>query len=169
MWWMSGGPFGLMSLGVHYCGGSIVAAWRDGMEAVAALPEWQEVIERNPANRERFLALDRHEFIATMERWMLAYYPRDDQLIPGLPDAEARAMTLPALVFRSGESDVHHTRETSERLAALLPSARLVEPPWGDREWTERTVAAEQGESLFDHWPRLVPQLVEWADAEVPG
>src|SRR5207248_6542588 len=27
MWWISGGPFGLMSLGTHYCGGSIVAAW----------------------------------------------------------------------------------------------------------------------------------------------
>jgi len=167
MWWISGGPYGLMSLGVHYCGNSIAAAWRDGMEAVVALPEWNEVLERNPSNRERFLEQDRKGFIATMEQWMLAYYPRDDQLIPGLPDADARAITVPTLVLRSGESDMHHTRETSERLAALLPTAQLVEPPWGDREWVERGEAAGAGESLFDHWPRLVPQLVEWADANI--
>jgi pimeloyl-ACP methyl ester carboxylesterase len=167
MWWISGGPYGLMSLGVHYCGNSIAAAWRDGMEAVVALPEWQEVIERNPANREHMLQLDRKEFIATLERWMLAYYPSADALIPGLADNDARAIAVPALVFRSGESDVHHTRETSERLAALLPTAQLVEPPWGDREWVERTESTAGGESLFDHWPLLVPMLVGWADANV--
>jgi pimeloyl-ACP methyl ester carboxylesterase len=164
MWWISGGPYGLMSLGVHYCGNSIAAAWRDGMEAVVALPEWSEALERNPSNRDRFLAIDRKEFISTLEQWMLAYYPRDDELVPGLPDAQARAMTLPTLVFRSGESDVHHTRETSERLAALIPSAQLVEPPWGDREWIERGDAAQQGGALFDRWKLLVPQLVEWTD-----
>ena len=37
MWWISGGTYCLMSLGVHYCGGSIQTAWTDGMEAVAAL------------------------------------------------------------------------------------------------------------------------------------
>ena len=164
MWWISGGPYGLMSLGVHYCGGSIAAAWRDDMEAVVALPEWQEVLDRNPGNRDRFLQMDRKEFIATLERWMLAYYPSDTQLIPGLPDADARAITKPVLVFRSGESDMHHTRETSERLAALLPTAQMVEPPWGDREWVERTDASATGASLFDRWPLLVPQLTEWAE-----
>ncbi len=167
MWWMSGGPFGLMSLGVHYCGGSIQAAWQDGMEAVADLPEWQEVIERNPGNRDRILKQDRREFIAKLEKWMLAYVPPEDELIPGLPDAQARGLAVPALVFRSGASDVHHTRETTERLAELLPTAKLVEPPWGDREWIERGISAAQGGSLFERWPLLVPQLIEWADAEV--
>ena len=167
LWWMSGGPFGLMSLGVHYCGGSILAAWGHGMEAVAELPEWQEVLEGNPSNRERILKQDPKAFIATLETWMLAYCPRDDQLIPGLPDADARSVAAPTLVFRSGESDYHHTRETTERLAALMPTAQLVEPPWGDREWIERGVAAQEGGSLFDRWPLLVPQLVEWADANV--
>ena len=36
----------------------------------AALPEWAEIIERNPANRQRFLDQDPATFIATMERWM---------------------------------------------------------------------------------------------------
>ena len=48
------------------------------MAAVTELPEWSEVLERNPANRERFLGLDPQEFIATLEQWMLAYCPRPD-------------------------------------------------------------------------------------------
>ena len=60
------------------------------MEAVADLPEWAEVQELNPSNRERFLSQDRATFISTMERWMLAYCPRDDEHVPGLPDADAR-------------------------------------------------------------------------------
>src|SRR3954454_6604207 len=55
MWWISGGVSALMAPGTHYCGGSIAAAWEGGMEAVVALPEWAEVLERNPRNRELFL------------------------------------------------------------------------------------------------------------------
>jgi pimeloyl-ACP methyl ester carboxylesterase len=160
VWWISGGVYGLLTLATHYCGNSVGEAWRDGMEAVAGLEEWAEVIARNPSNRQRFLDQDRDEFIATLERWMLAYCPREGEHVPGLTDADARKMDLPALVFRSGESDPHHTRATSEAVAGLLPQARLVEPPWGDREWIERGEARDEG--LFARWPRLAPQLLEW-------
>jgi pimeloyl-ACP methyl ester carboxylesterase len=164
VWWISGGPYGLLTLGTHYCGDSIAAAWRYGMDAVAALPEWAEVLERNPVNRDKFLTQDPRTFIETLEQWMLAYCPRPDELVPGLPDADARAMTLPALVFRSGASDPHHTRQTSERLVDLLPGAQLVEPPWGDREWTERTEeAVASGVGIFSRWPLLAPPLTKWA------
>ena len=164
LWWISGGVFGLMSLGLHYCGQSLVKAWEGGMEDVVALPEWEEVLERNPSNRQRFLDQDRPEFIATMERWMQAYCPSGDELVPGLARADARALDLPALVFRSGESDAYHTRATSEQIAAALANARLVEPPWGDREWIERGEAREAGGgSLFERWHLLAPQLTEWS------
>ena len=167
LWWISGGVYGLLVLATHYCGGSLAAAWTDGMEAVAGLEEWSEVIARNPSNRQRFLDQDRHQFIAALEQWMAAYCPRDDEHVPGLPDAEARALDLPALVFRSGASDANHTRATSEALAELLPRSTLVEPPWGDREWIERGVArAERGEGIFSRWPLLAPQLLEWQEAE---
>jgi pimeloyl-ACP methyl ester carboxylesterase len=161
LWWISGGVLGLMSLGHHYCYGSLHAAWQHDMAAVADLDEWQEVIERNPGNRQRILDQDRVQFVATFEDWMLAYCPCGDELVPGLADDDARALDLPALVFRSGESDAHHTRETSERVAELLPNSRLVEPPWGDREWMERQVEHDRG--LFVRWPLLAPQLLEWA------
>ena len=170
MWWISGGVYGLMTLGTHYCGDNIFAAWSRGMDAVAELPEWSEVIERNPSNRQRILDQDRAEFIATMERWMAVYCPSDDEVVPGLSVADAQRFDLPTLVFRSGESDPHHTRATSERLAEVLPNARLVEPPWGDREWLERGEArTERGEGLFARWPLLAPQLLEWADTAVKG
>jgi pimeloyl-ACP methyl ester carboxylesterase len=164
MWWISGGVYGLMTLGTHYCGGSIQAAWTGGMEAVAALDEWAEVIERNPSNRQRFLDQDRDRFIAAMERWMHVYCACGDDVVPGLANADGRALDVPAIVFRSGASDPHHTRATSEQVAAMLRKARLVEPPWGDREWIERGEARVQGEGgLFSRWPLLAPILDDWA------
>jgi pimeloyl-ACP methyl ester carboxylesterase len=171
LWWISGGVYGLMILGVHYCGESLKAAWNGGMAAVAALPEWAEILERNPANRQRFLDQDPGEFLATMERWMAAYCACGDELVPGLPDADARRLDVPALVFRSGASDFNHTRATSERVARLLPNASLVEPPWGDGEWNERSAARAGGvgEGLFAGWPLLAPALQAWADEVLPA
>jgi pimeloyl-ACP methyl ester carboxylesterase len=162
--WISGGVYGLLLLAVHYCGESIRAAWSGGMEAVVALPEWSEVIERNPGNRQRFLDLDPREFIATLERWMLAYCPDGQSTVPGLSDALCARLAIPTLVFRSGTTDAHHTRSTSERVATLIPTARLAAPPWGDNEWNERSEAVRNGTGhLFEHWPLLVPQLIEFA------
>jgi pimeloyl-ACP methyl ester carboxylesterase len=164
VWWISGGALGLIALGFHYCSESIRAAWQSGMEAVVELPEWAEVLERNPSNRDRMLAMDPKEFIDSLERWMTAYCPCGDELVPGLTSAEQAAMTMPTLVFRSGESDMNHPRTTSETIAAALPDAELVEPPWGDREWMDRQAArGADGTPLFTRWPLLAPQLLAWA------
>src|SRR5438105_6783347 len=90
MWWISGGISGLMSLGMHYCAPSLRAAWNGGMEAVVALPEWSEVLERNPANRQRFLDQDAKTFMDTMDRWMAVYCSWSGELVPGVPDDQAR-------------------------------------------------------------------------------
>ena len=164
MVWVSGGVFGLMSLGVIYCGEQIRTAWRGGMESVVEMPEWAEVLERNPANRERFLALDRDEFIADMERWMLAYCPTPGSTVPGISDDRLRSLTIPTLIFRGGASDASHPRATTERLHDLIPGSRLVEPPWGDGEWNERADAFQAaGAGLFERWPLLAPTLLEFA------
>ncbi len=164
MLWISGGVYGLMLLGVHYCGESVRAAWQGGMEAVIELPEWAEVLERNPSNRKRFLDLDPRRFIETLERWMLVYCPEHGATVPGLSDAVCAQLDVPTLVFRSGASDPHHTRATSERLHELIPGSQLVEPPWGDREWIERGDAARAGTgALFERWPLLAPQLLAFA------
>jgi pimeloyl-ACP methyl ester carboxylesterase len=70
VWWISGGTYGLMNVAMSYGGKAVPAAWNGGMEAIVDLPEWSEVLEKNPADRERFLALDPREFITVLERWM---------------------------------------------------------------------------------------------------
>ncbi len=170
MVWISGGTYGLMGLAIVYCGESIRVAWRGGMEAVVELPEWQEVLERNPANRERFLRLDPRAFIETLERWMQAYCPDPHELVPGMPDDQYAKVTVPSLIFRSGASDPHHTRATSERLHELMVGSQLVEPPWGDDEWNLRSDAARSGTGfLFEHWPLLAPQLLDFAETSIPS
>ena len=124
----------------------------------STLSNWQEVLRRNPSNRQRFLDQDPKEFLATMARWMLAYCPCSGATVPGLPDEEAQRMQLPSLVFRSGQSDWHHRRETSEAVARLLANAQLVEPPWPDREWMDSPI----GYGVVN-WYFLAPILHDWA------
>jgi pimeloyl-ACP methyl ester carboxylesterase len=164
--WISGGTYGLMLLGVVYAGDSIKAAWTGGMEAVMELPAWKEVLDRNPRNRQIFLDQKPREFIETLERWMRIYCPDPAVTVPGLLDADYAKIDLPVIVFRSGASDPHHPRVTSEKVASLIPGARLLEPPWGDREWVERGEASARGEgAIFERWPLLAPQLLEFAAA----
>lgn len=162
--WISGGVFGLMILGNHYCAGSVRSAWTGGMDAVAALPEWAEQLERNPSNRERLRAYDRDQFLETMVRWMSVYYPRPDEPVPGLTEAIARTISAPTLVFRSGASDCYHLRSTSEALAEMIPCAQLAEPPWPDTEWHDGSLRmlAGQQRSPWERWPLLAPALLAW-------
>ena len=128
IWWISGGVYGLLSLATHYCGGSVGAAWTHGMEAVADLPEWAEVQELNPSNRDRFLAQDPATFIATMERWMLAYCPRDDEPVPGLPEPTPRRSTSRHWSSAAGSA----TRTTRGRRRRPWPRS-CPAPAWSSR------------------------------------
>lgn len=165
MLWITGGLLSLAMLANLYCHDSMFIAARDGMEAVCELPVWQDLIKRNPHNREILLRQDRDQFVEKMMRWGAALIAAGDQPVPGLDTAQLAAMKMPVMVFRGGASDVHHPRATSEAVAHAIPGARLVEPPWGDREWLERTAAQDRGEGLFARWPLLAPQLLEFAGA----
>jgi pimeloyl-ACP methyl ester carboxylesterase len=158
MWWISGGIYGLINVAMSYGKPSVPTAWNGGMDAVVALPEWSEVLDKNRSNRERLLAMDPRDFIDVVERWMAAHCTWESELVPGFPDADARELDVPTLVFRSGASDPVHTRETSEQLAAALPNAELVEPPWPDTVWID----SEAGRR-FVRWPELAPILHGWA------
>ena len=161
--WISGGAIGCTSVAYFYTHDAAFAAATGGMEAVAALPGWSEQIARNPANRDRILAQDPVAFVATMQRWAGAFLPRDGAPMPGVTAADLAGIAAPAIVLRSGASDIHHARATSEAVAALIPSATLAEPPWGDREWLDRMVAQTRGEGLFANWPRLAAQILAFA------
>jgi pimeloyl-ACP methyl ester carboxylesterase len=161
--WISGGPIGLATLIQTYCSPSANAANRGGMEAVAALPDWAEVVKRNPGNRKRFLSQDAERFIETMQRWGGSFFPAPGSPVPGMSPESFRAIRVPTMVLRSGKSDLAHTRKTSEDVHAMIPGSILAEPPWPDNEWNMRGAARAKGEGLFQNWPKLAPQILEFA------
>ncbi|MET0241017.1 MAG: alpha/beta hydrolase [Sphingobium sp.] len=162
--WLSGGAIGIATLPIFYCADAVMAAFDGGMETVAKLPTWQEPLTRNPANRERMLAMDTNEFIAKMREWAEAFMPVPGVPIPCVTAEQLAAITVPVTILRSGLSDPHHTRETGERLAAMIPGAQLAEPPWGDGEWMAQLTKSMKGEvPLFGHWPMLAPQILAFA------
>lgn len=168
LWWITGGSIGLAALVGVYCGDAALAAAAGGMEAVAAMPSWREPLARNPANRARLLAQDPTAFISTMERWADAFTPAPGSPVPGMTPADFAALSVPVVVLRSGASDPHHPRRTSEQVHSLIPGSILEEPPWGDREWIDRMAAARRGEGLFANWPKLAPQILRFAGAARP-
>jgi pimeloyl-ACP methyl ester carboxylesterase len=176
VFWISGGAVGLAALAFYYCHESLAAAALGGMEAVAALPAWQEPLTRNPDNRGKLLRLDPADFIETMKAWAESFFPREGSPVPDILPAQLRALSLPVMILRSGRADFHHPRETTEAVHAMIPGARIAEPPWGDREWLERLQAQAAGfpgeratseggsqGGLFARWPLLAPQILEFA------
>lgn len=163
LWLISGGDFGLMYLPLTYNIPFVEAARRGGMEAVARMPQLAEQLAANPANRDRLLALDLEEFVGVMKRWLRAYIPRDGTPLPGITLEELSSLRLPTLVFRGGEQDDFHPKETSVAVASAIPGARLVDPPWPDDEWDRVRRARDEGRgNLFDNWPKLAPQILEF-------
>jgi pimeloyl-ACP methyl ester carboxylesterase len=161
--WISGGALGLAVLAYHYCHDQLAAAAMGGMPAVAALPSFKEALSRNPGNRDRLLGQDTSTFIQTMKTWAEAFVPAADSPVPGSTAAQLRALEMPIMILRSGESDFHHPRVTSEGVHALIPGSQIAEPPWGDREWLDRLQAQAAGEGLFARWPLLAPQILAFA------
>jgi pimeloyl-ACP methyl ester carboxylesterase len=163
IFWISGGAIGLAALVMTYCEASARAANTGGMEAVAALPQWAEVIKRNPANRARILSQNPEKFIEIMQRWAASYFPPPGSPVPGMTVERFRSLRVSTMVLRSGKSDLSHPRKTSEEVHALIRGATIAEPPWPDNEWLSRQDAARKGEGLFQNWPRLAPQILDFA------
>lgn len=163
--WLSGGGIGIATLPLAYNANPAIAAATGGMEAVVALPDWKEQIERHPANRDRFLAMDAEGFVQKMRDWADWFFPEPGQPIPCVKAGDLEGIKVPVVILRGGKSDFHHTRETSEAVAAVIPGADLQEPPWGDREWLDRLVANFQDPTsgLFRSMPMLVPQITQFA------
>lgn len=165
IWWISGGPVGLAGLAWFYCGDQIMAASKGGMEAVAALPSWADQIARNPRLRDILLAQNPDQFIATMQQWGKAFAYSDDSPVPGMSAADFARLTMPVQVFRSGHSDMAHTRETSEWVHRLLPNSQLFEPPWGDQEWNYVStfpIDTANRRGRFERWPRIAPAVLDF-------
>lgn len=162
--WLSGGGIGIATLPMSYNHDPALEASFGGMEAVAKMPAFAASIAANPRNKDLLMAWEPEAFIKRMRQWADWFF-----CAPGMPISCVRAgdlegIKVPVLVLRSGTADFHHTRETSEAVAAMVPGADLQEPPWGDREWIERLQESFAGNpALFKSMPKLAPQLLEFA------
>jgi pimeloyl-ACP methyl ester carboxylesterase len=165
IWWLSGGAVGLAGLAWFYCGDQVAAAAKGGMAAVVELPSWADQISRNPRIRETLLAQDPDEYIATMQRWAQAFNYSDATPMPGMTTQDFAQLTMPILVFRSGKSDMAHTRRTSEWVHELLPNSTMKEPPWGDQEWNYVStfpIDSANRRGRFERWPLIGPMVLEF-------
>jgi pimeloyl-ACP methyl ester carboxylesterase len=151
---------------------SWVAAATGGMEAVAALPLWKDLVERNPRNRDILLSQDPPAFMRKMKDWTRAWIasfdPGADEHAPECTPSDLAALEMPVMILNSGKSDFYHPRETTEAVHAMIPGSKLVDPPWGDREWTELMAEMNRSGSgggfLFSRWPLLAPRILAFAD-----
>jgi pimeloyl-ACP methyl ester carboxylesterase len=163
LWWISGGPIGLMQLATYYCGEAGTLASQGGMAAVAASPQWAEQIKRNPKNRDIILSQDPEQFIETMQCWAAVYAPSTTSPVPGMSPEDFARLTMPTLIMRSGKSDLSHTRRTSEWVHELIPQSQMIDPPWPDQEWNQRLIASlQQKGGLFEGWPMLAPHILQF-------
>lgn len=167
VWWITGGFFSLLSLANHYCGGLWNAVKRGGMAAVADLPELSENLAKNPRSRERLLAMDPDEFAATMERWGPHFLQPPDSPVPGFSGDDFAQIKVPTLIFRSSATDLAHPRQTTDWVHSLIPHSEMVEPPFSEDEWNERSgeYQATGVNNLFASWPKLAPQILDFMNA----
>jgi len=165
VWWISGDPIGLMQLATFYCGEAAIAASQGGMAKVLEAASWAEHIAKNPQAKEKLLAMDPRKFIEMMQQWASIYVPSETTPVPGMSQRDWSRLRMPVMIFRSDESDLSHTRATSEWAHRLVPQSRLVEPPWRSDEWnfqSQRQMAGDVGITIFTSWPTLAPQLLDF-------
>ena len=129
------------------------------MEAVAALPEWEEVLERNPSNRQRFLDQQPAQFVAAIERWTLAYCPRRRARARPPRRRRPRAGRPGAGLPQRRQRRPPHPRHLggTGRVTSAGPPGRAA---MGRSRWLERQEARDEG--LFARWPLLAPALLGW-------
>ena len=164
LWWISGGPIGLMQLATYYCGEAATLASQGGMEAVLTATSWAEHFSKNPEAKEVIRKMDPEKFVAIMQKWAAAYTPSDISPVPGMKPVDFARLTMPVLVYRSGKSDLSHTRATSEWVHRLIPHSLFLDPPWSDEEWNQRLIGVQNGveKGLFVSWPKLAPVILDF-------
>ena len=162
VWSASGGEFASQFLGFQYHVPYIVAAHRGGMQAVADGPYWSDRTSANPANRDRLLAVDPQDFIATMKRWMSMFYHRADCTLIGATDAQLATIAMPTLVFE-GNDDVH-PKFVSDAMARLIPGATYLPSPWTGEEFVGR-FSGRIAKPVMELYPSLVPHIGQFIRA----
>jgi pimeloyl-ACP methyl ester carboxylesterase len=123
-----GGTIG-ESLAKQYYFDYAALAEKEGMGAVAKTPFWAERISLNPANEQKLLSMDPHEFARVMRRYGSAMRSSDPMI--GITADELRqikANGTPVEIIQGCPEAPQHRRDRSE-LYAQLTGATLIPTP----------------------------------------
>jgi 2-hydroxy-6-oxonona-2,4-dienedioate hydrolase len=166
VWNIVGGVYGAFALGAYYVMPTIHAARALGMQGPLRLPEWKELIEANPRNKDRILAQDSDEFLKVMLRWLNAYVSKPGQTIPGVPDEMFDEIKVPTLIIRGGENDWDHPKRTSLEVSCMIKGSKLIDPPWPEDAWERAGEKFASGKvkrfNLFDTWVQAAPPILDF-------
>jgi pimeloyl-ACP methyl ester carboxylesterase len=164
VWNIVGGVVGTFSLGAYYNLPSIRAVRLKGMEGVMALPEWKALIDANPTNKGRFLAIDPDEFEKVMMRWLMAFVSKPGQTIPGVDDWMFDRIKVPTLIIRGGAKDIDHPKRTSLEVSCLIEGCTLIDPPWPEDAWEQANRDRDKYDhyNMFDSWVLGAPAILDF-------
>jgi 2-hydroxy-6-oxonona-2,4-dienedioate hydrolase len=166
VWNIVGGVYGSFVLGSYYIVPSILAVRGAGMKGVIHVDEWKDRIAENPANKDRFLALDPEEFLKLMLRWLNAFVPKPGQTIPGVEDEMFDNIKVPTPIIRGGENDLDHPKRTSLEVSCLIKGSTLIDPPWPEDAWErageERASGKVKRFNMFDTWVQAAPAILKF-------
>lgn len=169
VWHIVGGTYSSMVLASVYVLTELQTVRTGGIEAVLELGGraggWTDLIAANPRNRQRLLDIGTEEFERVMLRWLDAYIPKANEVIPGVADYEFEQIKVPTLVIRGGEKDYDHPKRTSFEVHALIKGSRLIEPPWPEDAWEQAGAQFAAGTGpLFGPWAVGAPAILAFID-----
>jgi pimeloyl-ACP methyl ester carboxylesterase len=166
VWNIVGGVYGTFVLGSYYIVPSILAVRGAGMQGVIRVDEWKQRIAENPANKDRFLAIDAEHFLKLMLRWLNAFVSKPGQTIPGVDDEMFDNIKIPTLIIRGGENDLDHPKRTSLEVSCLIKGSTLIDPPWPEDAWERAGEARASGKvkrfNMFDTWVQAAPAILDF-------
>jgi pimeloyl-ACP methyl ester carboxylesterase len=167
LWAIVGGVYGTVSLS-HNVLPSIQVLRSTGMEGLLDTQPWKELIQVNPGNQDRLVAIGAEEIEQVMLRWLNAFIPKPGQTIPGVDDDLFRRIQVPTLIIRNGAKDINHPKRTTLEVSCLIEGSKLIEPPWPEDAWEREVKLRVKGQAnIFDYWLGGAPAIVEFIHA--PG
>jgi pimeloyl-ACP methyl ester carboxylesterase len=129
---ITGGAFTAARLPDNYYGQYIRAAEQGGMAAVCATPHYQALIQANPSNLARLMAMDPIRFIAVMRHWLAVFLQGPREPVLGMTIEALQAIRVPTWLVPG--NDLTHVSRHGREAAALIPGCELFELPVPDEE-----------------------------------
>jgi pimeloyl-ACP methyl ester carboxylesterase len=169
VWTIVGGTYSIMSLAHVYVINELRTVRSQGIEGILEMTGpaggWSDLIAANPRNRDRLLAVGSEEFERVMNRWLDAFIPKPNEVIPGVSDWEFEQIKVPTLIIRGGEKDYDHPPRTSMEVHSLIKGSRLIDPPWPEDAWERGSEARAAGTGdLFGFWVQGAPVMLDFID-----